>query len=240
MSYSSEVLADSPGLYLRCDQASGNLTDSSGNGNTVTPDTAPTYSQTGLIASDPTNTCVRLNGGFDSFVVTDSASVQVGDVFTLECWLKANTSSTDRWIIDRGGNTATGGFALRVNTSNNLEVDRSTVQVLCVSTVTLSNATTYHCVATKNGATVKLYVNGVDVSGSVTNSTCDNYAHNPIIGIDINYVKAGFDGWIDEVAIYPTALSAARVLAHYNASGLPLQNIDFTCFPKPKMRSDVQ
>lgn len=80
---------------------------------------------------------------------------------------------------------------------------------------------TYHCVCTKTGSTVKLYINGSDVTGSVSNQTFTDNAHPLLVGV-FNFNGSAFagtyyDGIIDEVAIYNVALSAATVTAHYTA-----------------------
>ena len=80
----------------------------------------------------------------------------------------------------------------------------------------------HHIAATKNGAAVRLYLDGADVTntssipGSVPamlNTTSDL-----IIGRASN-ATAGFPGSIDEAAVYSRALSAAEILSHYRASG---------------------
>ena len=80
--------------------------------------------------------------------------------------------------------------------------------------------TVYHVVATKNGATAHLYVNGVDVASSRGNSTMTNNTN--ALGIGVSDITVGgingfLPGRIDECVLYSTALSSTRVLAHYNA-----------------------
>ena len=61
-----------------------------------------------------------------------------------------------------------------------------------------------------------LYINGVDVTGTVTDATIAATAVDLSLARDVD---AAFylDGAMDEVAIYPTALSLARVREHYRA-----------------------
>lgn len=74
-----------------------------------------------------------------------------------------------------------------------------------------------HLVATYDGTTARLYVNGVQAASGAM-----NYAANtaqPVrlaAGATETMPRYFFPGRLDEVAIYPTALSATRVPAHYN------------------------
>ncbi len=197
---------------MRLGDASGGCVDAVG-GAAGTYTNAPTLGAAGLIASDPTNTSVNFDGTNDHVSFADRAAFDRGDVFTLEAWIYMDAIGRFNGIMDKGS----GAYVFRVGTDNRLLLRRNSVQDIVKSTITLAANTLYHVVATKNGATVKLYVNGVDVTGTVTNSTMVNTS----IAFNIAAADAGstdfFDGRIDEVAVYPTALSAARVLAHYQA-----------------------
>ena len=83
-------------------------------------------------------------------------------------------------------------------------------------TQTLNTGTTYHIVATYNGSTMRLYVNGAEVgTGRAKTGNMRNSAQPLRIGA---FSSADYwDGAIDEAAVYSTALPAATILAHYNA-----------------------
>jgi hypothetical protein len=66
--------------------------------------------------------------------------------------------------------------------------------------------------ATKSGATSKLYIDGVDVTGTVTDQTLVDNATSLLLDGTPQY-----HGHLDEMAIYNTALSAATVQDHYRA-----------------------
>src|SRR5207247_1305680 len=91
-----------------------------------------------------------------------------------------------------------------------------------------------HIVATYDGTTILLYVDGV-LRGSLValpgwapntqmairmgnQSLTGNYSDGPAISSIGNTGNRGWDGWLDEVAIYPTALTAAQVAAHHDAA----------------------
>jgi hypothetical protein len=87
------------------------------------------------------------------------------------------------------------------------------------SSVTLAAGVTYHLAATFDGSNQKLYVDGVDVTTGAAAFT------TPVINANLSRIGAGFPGVAasatavyDEVVIYPTALSAARIAAHNAAA----------------------
>jgi hypothetical protein len=84
------------------------------------------------------------------------------------------------------------------------------------STIAVTDQTWHHVVATKNGSEVRIYIDGVDRTAPGTAVTLSSNATALNIG-RASTGSAYTSGDIDEVAIYPTALSAARVQAHYQA-----------------------
>ena len=91
-----------------------------------------------------------------------------------------------------------------------------TVTALAIATT----AWTY-LVFTRTGNTMQLYVNGsLAASATVTGTTNTN---TRILAIRRTGASSTdyFNGAIDEVALYPTALSASRVAAHFAAGSAP-------------------
>src|SRR5205807_5731550 len=75
---------------------------------------------------------------------------------------------------------------------------------------------TYHVVGTYDGTTRRLYVNGAEVAtGALTGAA--TATTNPLYMASWNGGAEVLKGTIDEVAVYSTALTAARVSAHYAA-----------------------
>jgi hypothetical protein len=102
-----------------------------------------------------------------------------------------------------------------VNTTGNVYLNYpfSSI-VVATATAALQVNTPAHIVCTKSGSTTKLYVNGQDVTSAGTDVTFPtNSSAFTLLG------TANNDG--DEFAVYGTALSAARVKAHYLAGIAP-------------------
>ena len=82
------------------------------------------------------------------------------------------------------------------------------------STAPLSINKWYHVVATNDGTTTRLYINGaLNNSGSQTLVNCPQYAF--WIGSRASYPILRFNGIIDEARVYSRALSADEIKMHY-------------------------
>lgn len=209
--YSTAVLADSPIGYWKQDEVSGStMADSGPNGLTGAYIGAVTFGtgQDGGAVQYPGSASVYGN-------VPHQAVLNFGDVFTLEAWVKPSGSGT-RAIFGKDINSA----ELRIDASGRLDLLKCYVSDICFSTIAVPvDSNFHHVVATKNGATVKLYIDGVDVTGTVTNATIANTTSALNIGRTNNSnAYEPFPGWIDECAVYGTALSASQVLTHYQAA----------------------
>ena len=93
ISYKNTVLADSPLVYYRLDEASGTTaTDSSGSGHNGTYSaTGVTYSVTGAIRGDA-DKAVTFNGTTGD--VTVPSPINPTGSATLECWVKIAANPT--------------------------------------------------------------------------------------------------------------------------------------------------
>lgn len=215
MSYTSVVLEDSPRLLYLLDETSGtSAADSSGNSLTGTYKNSPTLAVAGGLT---VGTAVEFNGTNQFIERAHNATLNVGDVFTYEAWIKRKENSRQDVILYK--ESATNKSAkLAITTGNKVQLRIPGVKTIVESTNEVkADGLWHHIVVTKNGATVKVYVDNVDVTGSVTNETCNN--NEGVLTIASETTTEEFlNGSLDAVAIYATALSAARVEAHYLAA----------------------
>lgn len=208
--YSDLVLASFPNAYWRC----GSTADSSGNANTLTLSGAVTTPQ--LINEETDELALFFDGTDDSASAADSATLDVGDVFSIEFWIRSDGMSFNDYIIDKG----TDGYQVRSSGGlglSKIRLAKGGGSVMAESTIGLTAGRVYHIVCTKNGATSKIYIDGVDVTVAGTNATIANNATVLQIGRNANSAADYFAGALDEIAIYPTALSLETVRAHYSA-----------------------
>lgn len=222
MTLQSEMLADSPGGLWMCEGPAGAPTtspDSSGNGNTLTENTSGRMAFATSIVPTVETQASDVDGAANSgYFAADANSLDLGDVFTLEAWIKLDSVSINQDMFYKEL-----AYQLGVTSAGKVFLSRPSTQGLFVSTSSISTGTMYHLVGTKNGATLKMYLNGVDIPGTVTNSTCVNSANNLFVGCATATLDM-MDGRIQAAAVYPTALSAGRVLVHYEAGAISVGN----------------
>jgi len=135
--------------------------------------------------------------------------------WAIETWIKPAAIGSQQFAVRRAGLAAQ---AIYVTAGGTLRFDfrgDAGSQILdLISPVIVG--TTYHVVATWDGANVIVYVNGVEKNRRAVTTIGSSSDDAPIIGSDTTGSNP-FTGTVDEVAWYPAALSAARVLAHYQA-----------------------
>jgi hypothetical protein len=209
--YKREVLVDKPAGYWRLGEPSGtSITDSSGNGLTGTYTNGPTLAQTGALANDAATSVSFVAASSQYGVVPDNNLLDFGNVTTYEAWAYP-TSSNAANIIDKGPN----GLEVAMKATTRLiQVAKTDVAVIVESTVGLTLNAWNHVVVTKSGSDVHIYLNGVDVTGVVTDAACVSTATALQIG---RYYNNAFywNGKLQEIAVYNYALSSKRVAQHY-------------------------
>lgn len=215
-SYSSLVLADGPLGYWRLGEAGGpTATDSSGNGWHGTYQGSPVFSRIGALVGN-SDTAVGYNGVDTGMTAPDRNDFVGRAPFTIEAWVRPTSlgASSDYKTIARkyGGS----GYWLWLNSSNGLGFQRmSTSGISRMSVGPLATGVWHHVVATYDGTTMRVYRNGVlRTSGTSTLPISDNTAALEV-GFYPTLPSYTVTGDLDEVAIYGTALSAARITAHY-------------------------
>jgi signal peptidase I len=228
--YRTAVLADSPYLYWRLSETSGTVVADAGAGAKDGTLLAQTYAQgqTGALASETRDKSLGLTIG----TINANASVAGPTTFSVEAWIKS-TSTTGGRILGFGnatGQTAstTTDRQLYLAPNGKVMFGVGATKVAIASTAAVNNGAWHHVVGTytsgPNG--MKLYVDGVlqSSSGTATPVTMTGYwraGAEDLTGWPSAPTDGYFEGGLDELAVYPTALSAARVLAHYNAGITP-------------------
>jgi hypothetical protein len=239
-SYSRAALSDSPIAYFRLDESSGpTMCDSSASANNGTYVSGVHFGVPGAIAGDSAVAAVSPSSGVGT---GGPGSGLTGDhSFTLEAWFRSTGTVQDQSLVNMGeageGNIA--GLSTWTSdtgngTSSQLALDLY-VGVANASSLPIWNTRTvgvnlwdgrWHYLAiTYSAAADKVtgYVDGHDL-GALTPVTAINLSASQIrVGYWIDTaVNQDVTGDLDEVAVYPTALSPARIQAHFLASGRSL------------------
>jgi hypothetical protein len=199
------------------------LVDSSGNGHTQSNGYQGGVTWVaGLLAGD-SDLCADFNGSSQHAYCASAAWMNVATI-TAEALFQADVS-TGGVIVGRndywGGSLAS--WDIRLNASSKLVFRFWTTTAgpyEVVGATTIATLQTHHVAVTYDGTTARLYLDGAQdgslaQAGSLRTGTAS-------VGIAIsNEVSQGtnrFNGRVDEVAYYGTALSATRVSAHYAAA----------------------
>jgi hypothetical protein len=210
-SYSAAVLADAPSGYWRMGETAGTtMTDASANGNDGTYTGSVKLGQPGAMAADK-STAVEFDGHTAGANVPGSPSLKVTQI-TIELWIKKISESGYGIYVAKDyfellNNSYTGRLEFRLTASSDPTL---------VSTTILALNTWYYVVATYDGSVASLYVNG-QLDGSHPAVATPAQADGPLS------IGRRFDGFfnnavLQEVAIYPSALSADRVAAHWRVA----------------------
>jgi concanavalin A-like lectin/glucanase superfamily protein len=219
--YDAEVLADRPAAYWRMDETSGTtMTDATGNGNSGQFAGTYTLGQSGGITAGG-STAVAFDGQTGGASAPSSASLQMNTV-TIELWMKKRAETEYGVYVAKnvavGGGPGSGWFQL-LNSHHDGRLQfrvTSDLDPALVSSSTLAPNTWYYVAATYDGTVAKLFVNGkLDASLEVT--ATPKQAADPVF---IGHRPDGLfnNAVLDEVAIYPTALAADRIAAHWRAA----------------------
>lgn len=177
---------------------------------------SPTMGRSGAIAGD-SDTAVTLNGTSQYVTIPDSASLDTGNVFSAELWMRRSGTAVAQTLLSKGNNA----YSIRISASHAIELWKNSGgvnELIVTSTVTLNEYYNYHHIAvTKSGGTVRIYLDGDDVTGTVTDVTLLNSANPLNIGSASPTAGSYANGTIDEVAIYSSALTAQQVKLRYDA-----------------------
>ncbi len=224
--YPGVILTDTPSYYWRLGETSGiRAADSSGNANHGARRNGAPAGSAGIIP-DSVDAAVLLDGTNDRIDIPPwSPVVSATDPWSVEAWVK--TSSATAQTIFGGRNIASNNAVLDVSilatfghVSVTLRTESSSgVPATITGSAVVNDGHAHHVVVTRDASkNVRIYVDGALDAGptadGITAITNLNKASGGAERVNLTFLN----GTLDELALYPTALSAARVTAHYNAA----------------------
>lgn len=219
------VYAQTPVAYY---PFNGNANDAAGiNNGTVTGSTL-TADRFGN-----TNSAYYFDGTDDR--INASLSTTVVDNFSLEGWAKISSFTSDNQMIFHNGNSFFNGWGLLISSTGSLVIIYGSVSYTTVPFQCSLNQWYHFALVRTNGIT-KAYANGTEVFNSTITSP-----NVPTNNFCIGNMSTGtnfFNGVIDNVKVYNTALTAQQVSNLYNniefCNGIDDDGdgkIDETCTP---------
>jgi hypothetical protein len=232
--YSQFVLRDGPSAYWRLGEANGATvaTDVTGfHSGSYSNYTGVELQQPGGLTNDA-DTASSFTGGNWVEVPYTTAALQHNTAFTLEAWVNPSSASGTQAILCSRNKEFSSGYELAINgTSYRFRTGNSTSPASEIwtdlSAGTVAVGVWQHVVASFDGTTKRLYVNGVLVGSQVTTVLATPVPAR--IGAGLTYLTAPgnyFSGMIDDAAIYWKGLTADQIADHYLAgtmgSGVPV------------------
>ncbi len=213
--YPAAVLADNPIAYWRLGEASGtSAKDEIGTADGTYVNT-PTLGVTGALLGD-SNTAVTVTAASSQYITVPDVGIDQGDgPLSWELWFKKAVADQPSFMtLMSKGDTAP---ILQITTGDVLLwFSKSVASAAHIATPLDTNW--HHVVGTKDTSDNWIvYLDGVaSTAPDGTPSTADTAAALNI-GRSTD-ADTYWNGSIDEVAVYSTVLSAARVAAHYAAA----------------------
>ena len=232
-SYPAAVLADSPSLFWRVGERSGPVA-----ADTSASLAGGTYSggvSYGVVGQGTDSDRAISTDGI-SGLLSSSAAAPSPAAFSVEAWIKTTTTTGGKILgfgNRQGGLDFAGNPALSNSYDKHLYMTndgRLAFGVYTGNTEVLASSQSYndgqwhHVVGTQGASGMAFYVDGVRLG---RNSVANNQSYQGywrVGGDNLNGwpgqpSSSFFAGTIDDVAVYPTALSKDAVLAHFAASG---------------------
>ena len=239
--YASAVLADSPSLYWRYNDPAGTLTlgDDSPAGNGALLQGTRTPAVTPAALAGDSSTAMGFNGstGYGYQAQPEAAPSS----YTVETWFQTTTTTGGK-LVGFGNNTTRGSTVydrhIYMRDDGRLVFGTTGTTSALTSTAAYNDGQWHHVVGSQGAAGTALYVDGVSVATGTqkTNTIYQGYWR---VGGDTlgnwpgPHTSTFFNGKLDETAVYRTALTSARIAAHYQASGRAVGTPDTTAPTAP-------
>jgi chitodextrinase len=192
--------------------AGASTADASGNGNTGTLTNGPTWT------TGHTGGALLFDGVDDRVRVNDSNSLDLAGAATFEAWVYP-TAAPAGWRTIMQKEVDAYFFSASGGGSGNQPVSGGTFNGACCTFVTapapLAANTWTHLAATYDGAQIRIFVNGAQVAATAATGTYQVNTSPLWIGGNAVYGEH-FKGKLDDLRIYPRALSLAEIQADMN------------------------
>jgi hypothetical protein len=218
--YASTTLADSPSVFYRlADSDAGAMADSSGSGATGSyRAAAATLGQAGPLPNDAA-TSVGDNGNGPAASGYPSLPLHNGSR-TLEGWINTSSGGT-QWLAGYGVDSTSEGFGVGIQ-PDDVYVSGYNDDLTFTAPSPLDDGSWHFIVVTTNGSSATVYVDGLSLGTQIFADTLDTLSS--VQGFDVGADAQGccgyYSGALADVAVFPSALTAAQISAQFAASGL--------------------
>ena len=216
--FAATVIADKPSVYYRLAELSGPvMADSSGAAQDGTYDPQTVLGQPGALLTDPAARSAGVSNSDPDAVGASPASLpQFNDPRSVSVWV--NSTATDNPLVVAWGSGGT---------------DQSFIVGFDQSAITVDGDNDYHVIPTSHpvadgfwhlitvsygGSVISAYLDGRLQGTAHFDAALATFGSSLALGASPDYYNR-YVGLLQDVAIYPAALTAAQVAAQYAASG---------------------
>ena len=162
----------------------------------------------------------------DDYVdVPDNAALNLTGAITIQAWVKANAWGTNVWdnyIVGKDDwSVSSAGYALRAGAGGQLSFNFAVSGGLwqeVLSSITMTTGVWHNVAGTFDGTTQKVYIDGILEGSAAYSGSIVSSPYHLNIGA-VPYTTGGsrlFNGNIDEVAIWNSALTASQLIQYKN------------------------
>jgi hypothetical protein len=222
ITYDQEVMMDAPLAFWRFDETTGTTAlDSSGNGHDGMYVGGFLLGQPGAITGDPGKS-VSFDGMTAWMTAGNVLELAGATPCSFEAWIEPVLDMGYHDVLSRsdGQGGSTNGTLMYVEPQSSGYVDFAHYSAgtanIAESNSAVATGTFTHVVGVYDGTNLYVYGNGVLLdmkpAAFATPATPGDVF---IVGAQSDGITSWFSGLIDDVAVYGTALPAARILAHY-------------------------
>ncbi len=227
MSYSSVILADSPTGYWRLGDATAisPVDSSAGGAHPGTVTATVTALQTGALAGD-SNTAFLFDGSTGNITITGTPAYDGSTgvhPFSFECWFKCAAAANTACLWNNNNN-ASKGVSLTLTLTGLLvkAIDNVSGQTTSITYAMTYAANGWHHIVmtiSRSPDVLKLYVDGANVgTQAMAGADGGDFSGQSQLKWGSGTFDRFFSGYMDELALYNTALSSVQVSAHYAAA----------------------
>jgi len=227
--YETAIRSAAPAAYYRLDDSGQSAVDSSGFGLTGTYGAGVTHPSTGLLAVETTDAAALFNGGANApaslVTVPTSPLLQPAASVSVEAWVQQHVPNPGQTndLVAYGSSLSGLSYTLQVlpNGTIGAFVTTSSGYGLTLGKSVLRPGRAYLVDMVYTGSALSIYIDGRLDASSPASGTLAYFSSSPpnglALGAAFGTTRPVFSGTLDEVAIYPAALSAATIGAHWTA-----------------------
>lgn len=154
-----------------------------------------------------------LDGVNDFINVTDAAALRPADGLTVSFWMSASNVTGPKYLVDHSSNSPFFGYAVFLSGNKigvNAAYNSNAQEPLSVTSIVANTMT--HVAVTYDKSNIRIYINGIlDRTQAATGAMIYTVTQDLKIGQRATGTTGSFGGLIDDILIYPIALSATNV-----------------------------